>query len=118
MMTWIAEVEYMKTLKGLAIQDIITEVHSFVHRLPRRAEYHFCPAHSFFFRVDFPPKVRIFLLEKLGDIEFAFECCADVLFTVCMQRTHRCGNIGEAAVELSHCRVSGLPSCAWFDFII
>ncbi len=27
-----AEVEKMKTLKGLAIQDIVTEVHSFIHR--------------------------------------------------------------------------------------
>lgn len=45
------KVEHMKTLKGLALQDILTEVHSFIHR------------------VDFPPKIRIFLLEKIGEIE-------------------------------------------------
>jgi hypothetical protein len=27
-----AEVEQMKTLKGLAIQDIVTEIHLFTHR--------------------------------------------------------------------------------------
>ncbi|XP_061586527.1 replication factor C subunit 5 [Cololabis saira] len=41
----------LKTLKGLALQDIVTEVHLLVHR------------------VDFPPAVRISLLIKLADIE-------------------------------------------------
>ncbi|XP_031556560.1 replication factor C subunit 5-like [Actinia tenebrosa] len=41
----------LKTLKGLALQDILTEVHTYVHR------------------VDFPAKVRIYLLEKMADVE-------------------------------------------------
>ncbi|KAM9219250.1 LOW QUALITY PROTEIN: replication factor C subunit 5 [Leptosomus discolor] len=42
----------LKTLKGLALQDILTEIHLFVHR------------------VDFPPSVRIQLLIKMADIEY------------------------------------------------
>nr|XP_033810912.1 replication factor C subunit 5 isoform X2 [Geotrypetes seraphini] len=42
----------LKTLKGLALHDILTEVHLFVHR------------------VDFPPSVRIHLLRKMADIEY------------------------------------------------
>ncbi|XP_005993364.1 replication factor C subunit 5 [Latimeria chalumnae] len=42
----------LKTLKGLALHDIMTEVHTFVHR------------------VDFPPSVRIHLLVKMADIEY------------------------------------------------
>ena len=42
----------MKTSKGLALQDILTEVHTYVHR------------------IDFPPYVRITLLEKLAEIEY------------------------------------------------
>ncbi|XP_046907954.1 replication factor C subunit 5 [Hypomesus transpacificus] len=42
----------LKTLKGLALQDILTEVHLLVHR------------------VDFPPAIRIGLLIKLADIEY------------------------------------------------
>ncbi|KAM4616098.1 replication factor C subunit 5 [Polymixia lowei] len=41
----------LKTLKGLALQDILTEVHLLVHR------------------VDFPPVIRMGLLIKLADIE-------------------------------------------------
>lgn len=41
----------LKTLKGLALHDILTEVHVLVHR------------------VDFPPAVRIALLIKLADVE-------------------------------------------------
>ncbi|XP_060928379.1 replication factor C subunit 5 [Limanda limanda] len=41
----------LKTLKGLALHDILTEVHLLVHR------------------VDFPPHIRIGLLIKLADIE-------------------------------------------------
>lgn len=41
----------LKTLKGLALHDILTEVHLLVHR------------------VDFPPAIRITLLIKLADIE-------------------------------------------------
>ncbi|KAF7205571.1 replication factor C subunit 5 [Nothobranchius furzeri] len=41
----------LKTLKGLALHDILTEVHLLVHR------------------VDFPPAIRITLLTKLADIE-------------------------------------------------
>ncbi|KFW78906.1 Replication factor C subunit 5, partial [Manacus vitellinus] len=42
----------LKTLKGLALQDILTELHLFVHR------------------VDFPPSIRIQLLIKMADIEY------------------------------------------------
>ena len=42
----------LKTLKGLALQDILTEVHSYVHR------------------VDFPQHVRILILSKMADIEY------------------------------------------------
>nr|XP_020667761.1 replication factor C subunit 5 [Pogona vitticeps] len=42
----------LKTLKGLALHDILTEIHLFIHR------------------VDFPPSVRIQLLIKLADIEY------------------------------------------------
>ncbi|KAM4709977.1 replication factor C subunit 5 [Discoglossus pictus] len=41
----------LKTLKGLALHDILTEIHLFVHR------------------VDFPASVRIHLLIKMADIE-------------------------------------------------
>uniref|UniRef100_A0A8P4K6D0 Activator 1 subunit 5 n=1 Tax=Dicentrarchus labrax TaxID=13489 RepID=A0A8P4K6D0_DICLA len=41
----------LKTLKGLALHDILTEVHLLIHR------------------VDFPPAIRIGLLIKLADIE-------------------------------------------------
>ncbi|XP_040897797.1 replication factor C subunit 5 [Toxotes jaculatrix] len=41
----------LKTLKGLALHDILTEVHLLIHR------------------VDFPPGIRINLLIKLADIE-------------------------------------------------
>ncbi|XP_042297674.1 replication factor C subunit 5 [Sceloporus undulatus] len=41
----------LKTLKGLALHDILTEIHLFVHR------------------VDFPSSVRIQLLIKMADIE-------------------------------------------------
>ncbi|XP_069892740.1 replication factor C subunit 5-like isoform X1 [Dipodomys merriami] len=42
----------LKTLKGLALHDILTEVHLFVHR------------------VDFPSSVRVHLLAKMADIEY------------------------------------------------
>ncbi|XP_077456948.1 replication factor C subunit 5 [Stigmatopora argus] len=45
------EILALKTLKGLALQDILTEVHLLIHR------------------VDFPSSVRIGLLIKLADIE-------------------------------------------------
>ncbi|KAG8146235.1 putative Replication factor C subunit 5-like protein [Naja naja] len=41
----------LKTLKGLALQDILTEIHLFVHR------------------VDFPTSVRIHLLIKMADVD-------------------------------------------------
>ena len=41
----------LKTLKGLSLQDIITEAHLFVHRL------------------DLPQSIRIHLIVKLADIE-------------------------------------------------
>jgi len=46
----------LKTAKGLALTDIITEVHHYVHR------------------IDFPSHVRIHLLSKLADIEYRLAC--------------------------------------------
>ncbi|NWI19544.1 RFC5 factor, partial [Crypturellus soui] len=46
------KISELKTLKGLALQDILTEIHLLVHR------------------VDFPPSIRIQLLIKLADIEY------------------------------------------------
>ncbi|XP_023668127.1 replication factor C subunit 5 isoform X1 [Paramormyrops kingsleyae] len=46
------QILHLKTLKGLALQDILTEVHLLIHR------------------VDFPPSIRIGLLIKLADIEY------------------------------------------------
>ncbi|XP_019622788.1 PREDICTED: replication factor C subunit 5-like [Branchiostoma belcheri] len=42
----------LKTLKGLALQDILTEVHLFVHR------------------IDFPMAVKMVLLDKMADAEY------------------------------------------------
>ncbi|XP_002739068.2 replication factor C subunit 5-like [Saccoglossus kowalevskii] len=42
----------LKTLKGLALQDILTEVHKFIHK------------------VELPTKVRIKLLDKMAEIEY------------------------------------------------
>ncbi|KAE8635358.1 hypothetical protein XENTR_v10002592 [Xenopus tropicalis] len=42
----------LKTLKGLALHDILTEVHLYVHR------------------VDFPASVRMHLLIKMADVEY------------------------------------------------
>jgi replication factor C subunit 3/5 len=44
-------IQKLKTLKGLALQDILTDVHGYVHR------------------VDFPSKTRMVLLQKMADIE-------------------------------------------------
>ena len=41
----------LKTIKGLSLQDIVTEAHLYVHRL------------------DLPQKIRIHLIVKLADIE-------------------------------------------------
>jgi replication factor C subunit 3/5 len=42
----------LKMLKGLALQDIITQIHTYVHR------------------VDFPPKIRMILLDKMATVEY------------------------------------------------
>uniref|UniRef100_A0A8D0RJN6 Replication factor C subunit 5 n=2 Tax=Sus scrofa TaxID=9823 RepID=A0A8D0RJN6_PIG len=47
-----SDIMELKTLKGLALNDILTEIHLFVHR------------------VDFPSSVRIHLLTKMADIEY------------------------------------------------
>uniref|UniRef100_A0A1A8QQ47 Activator 1 subunit 5 n=1 Tax=Nothobranchius rachovii TaxID=451742 RepID=A0A1A8QQ47_9TELE len=46
-----SQILQLKTLKGLALHDILTEVHLLIHR------------------VDFPPAIRITLLTKLANIE-------------------------------------------------
>jgi replication factor C subunit 3/5 len=61
MVTWMMNNPYtlaytnileLKTHKGLALSDIVREVHRFVQQL------------------NFPPKTRLFLLEKLGELEY------------------------------------------------
>jgi len=42
----------LKTLKGIALTDILTDVHKFMER------------------IDFPPKVRIFLLKGIAELEY------------------------------------------------
>ncbi|XP_069726820.1 replication factor C subunit 5 isoform X1 [Phaenicophaeus curvirostris] len=73
----------LKTLKGLALQDILIEIHLFVHRgrglqgrllaEPGRAN-HPSPAHAnachLLSSVDFPPSIRIQLLIKMAEIEY------------------------------------------------
>ncbi|XP_052653998.1 replication factor C subunit 5 isoform X1 [Harpia harpyja] len=76
----------LKTLKGLALQDILTEIHLFVHRGrglrrrlpadPGKANRRPPPpartdAHRLLLStVDFPPSIRIQLLIKMADIEY------------------------------------------------
>ncbi|NWW24086.1 RFC5 factor, partial [Falcunculus frontatus] len=70
----------LKTLKGLALQDILTEIHLFVHRGGHRVQLrmileqpNFPSALTECFllsTVDFPPSIRIQLLIKLADIEY------------------------------------------------
>ncbi|NXK68745.1 RFC5 factor, partial [Sylvietta virens] len=70
----------LKTLKGLALQDILTEIHLFVHRGGERAWLRMIlerpnlplPLTECFLlsTVDFPPSIRIQLLIKLADIEY------------------------------------------------
>lgn len=71
-----SEIMELKTLKGLALQDILTEIHLFVHRggglrgrLPARRSQLCTDPHHFLPAVDFPPSVRIQLLIKMADIE-------------------------------------------------
>ncbi|XP_053850035.1 replication factor C subunit 5 isoform X1 [Vidua macroura] len=70
----------LKTLKGLALQDILTEIHLFVHRGEERVRLRMIlerpnfplPLTERFLlsTVDFPPSIRIQLLIKLADIEY------------------------------------------------
>ncbi|XP_074462019.1 replication factor C subunit 5 isoform X1 [Larus michahellis] len=74
----------LKTLKGLALQDILTEIHLFVHRgrgsqgqllgdPGRDSRPPPAPADArrlLLSAVDFPPSVRIQLLIKMADIEY------------------------------------------------
>ncbi|NXS58494.1 RFC5 factor, partial [Brachypteracias leptosomus] len=70
----------LKTLKGLALQDILTEIHLFVHRggglgagswltLGGEDNNHVSPP-VLLSTVDFPPSIRIQLLIKMADIEY------------------------------------------------
>ncbi|XP_058672777.1 replication factor C subunit 5 isoform X1 [Ammospiza nelsoni] len=70
----------LKTLKGLALQDILTEIHLFVHRggerlclqmILERPSFPLAFTECFLLStVDFPPSIRIQLLIKLADIEY------------------------------------------------
>jgi len=46
------KISHLKTLKGLALQDILTQIHLYVHR------------------IDFPIHVKIGILERLAEIEY------------------------------------------------
>ncbi|NWW05016.1 RFC5 factor, partial [Oreocharis arfaki] len=70
----------LKTLKGLALQDILTDIHLFVHRgglrvrlwiILERPNFPLALTKCFLLStVDFPPSIRIQLLIKLADIEY------------------------------------------------
>ncbi|XP_023229209.1 replication factor C subunit 5-like [Centruroides sculpturatus] len=45
------DINKLKTLKGLALQDILNQVHLYIHR------------------IEFSPNVKIYLLDKMADIE-------------------------------------------------
>ncbi|NWI40641.1 RFC5 factor, partial [Picathartes gymnocephalus] len=70
----------LKTLKGLALQDILSEIHLFVHRGGQRVQLQTILERPNFplaltkgfplSTVDFPPSIRIQLLIKLADIEY------------------------------------------------
>ncbi|XP_014109190.1 PREDICTED: replication factor C subunit 5 isoform X1 [Pseudopodoces humilis] len=70
----------LKTLKGLALQDILTEIHLFVHRggerillqvILEKPNFPLPLTECFLLStVDFPPSIRIQLLIKLADIEY------------------------------------------------
>ncbi|PIK59007.1 hypothetical protein BSL78_04107 [Apostichopus japonicus] len=49
-LSFLLDTHKLKTVKGLALQDVVTEVHTYVHR------------------IEFPKNVRIHLLEKMADI--------------------------------------------------
>jgi len=46
------QIQKLKTEKGMALADIMTEVHKYLER------------------IDFPPKVRIYLLKEFADLEY------------------------------------------------
>ncbi len=46
------KINELKTLNGLALSDILTQVHKYLER------------------IDFPPKVRIYLLKEMADLEY------------------------------------------------
>ncbi|NWX89673.1 RFC5 factor, partial [Nothoprocta ornata] len=66
----------LKTLKGLALHDILTEIHLLVHRGERASAPRAGPAPLAPHRpllvpaVDFPPSIRIQLLSKMAEIEY------------------------------------------------
>lgn len=55
-----SKIRDLQTFKGLALQDILTEIHLYVHQ------------------IDLPPNVRIVLLEKMADVEVRLSSgCSD-----------------------------------------
>jgi len=46
------KIHHMKTVKGIALADILTEVHKYIEK------------------IDFPPTVRIYILKELAEIEY------------------------------------------------
>lgn len=52
----------LKTEKGLALQDILTEVHTFSYQ------------------IDFPPQQRIYLLQQMAEIEYVSPLCVMMSF--------------------------------------
>ena len=58
----------LKIFKGLGLQDILTEVHTYVHRsqCATIVVHMYC---VYIHVVDFPPEIRMKLLDKLANIE-------------------------------------------------
>jgi replication factor C subunit 3/5 len=75
-----SKIRDLQTFKGLALQDILTEVHLYVHQSNYKMFKIFKPYLQviYILPVDFPPNVRIVLLEKMADVEVRLSSgCSD-----------------------------------------
>eukprot|EP00731_Ephydatia_muelleri_P022557 Em0015g140a len=68
----------LKTLKGLALQDILTQVHLYIQR------------------VEFPSNIRITLLEKMADVEFGARSAKVIIIGQ--------PGVGKTSMVLRYCR--------------
>jgi replication factor C subunit 3/5 len=69
--TAVKSIAELKELRGVALQDILTEVHLFVHK----SQFHFAELSSgsiclvYLLPVDFPQHIRIIILNKIAEVE-------------------------------------------------